>query len=226
MRYLSRVVAMLGLATLVGACSTTGQGTGGWGETAGQTIRDHPQTATGAGVGAAGGAVVGGLAGGTKGAIIGGLVGALAGGAIGNYVERQESALPQTVSTPAPPATPATSAPSATVPPRDGAVVVRVDQVQAQPSVLRAGDTVNLNATYTVLTPSGQLTTVRETREVRLNGELVANPALDVARQSGTYSSALPITLPANARPGRYEVTTTVASGDRQSTSTTSFSVL
>jgi len=225
MRCFSRVVAILGLSLMVGACSTTGQGDGGWGGAAGETIRSHPQTATGVGVGAAGGAVVGGLAGGTKGAVIGGLVGALAGGAIGNYVERQDSAAPQTVSAP-PPAGTTVTVPAGTAAPSDRTVVVRVDQVQVQPAVLRPGDTVNLNATYTVLTPPGQVMAVRETREVRLNGELVANPAIDVTRQTGTYSSALPITLPTNARPGRYEVTTTVASGDRQSTSTTSFSVL
>jgi FtsP/CotA-like multicopper oxidase with cupredoxin domain len=219
MRQVGRVLAMMGLAVSVAACSTTGQGSGGLGESASQTIRDHPQTVAGAGVGAAGGAVVGGLAGGTKGAVIGGLLGGLAGGAIGNYVERREAALPETVSTPqtvsVPPSTTGTT----------GAAVVRVDQVHAQPLVVRPGDTVTLNATYTILSPLNQLVTVRETREVRLNGELVANPAVDVARQTGMYSSALPITLPTNARTGRYEVTTTVASGDRQSTSTTSFSV-
>src|SRR5262249_47364516 len=107
----------------------------------------------------------------------------------------------------------------------NGAAVVRIDQVQAQPAAVRPGDTVSLNATYTVSTPSDQLMAVRETREGRLNGELVANPTVGVTRQTGTYRSALPITLPANARRGRYEVTMTVAWGDRQSTSTTAFSV-
>lgn len=227
MRQVIRAVAILGLAMSVAACSTAGQGSGGGlGESAGQTIRDHPQTAAGAGVGAAGGAVVGGLAGGTKGAVIGGLLGALAGGVVGNYVERREATLPQTASTP-----PSTAGTTVGVPGpvlrtnTNGAAVVRVDQVGVQPSLLRPGDTVNLNATYTVLSPSEQLVAVRETREVRLNGELVANPTVEVARQTGTYSSALPITLPANAGTGRYEVTTTVVSGDRQSSSTTSFSV-
>ena len=226
MRHLSRVVGILGLAVSVAACSTAEQGSGGLGQSADQTIRDHPQTAVGAGVGAAGGAVVGGLAGGTKGAVIGGLLGALAGGVIGNYVERREAAVPQstTVSTPATPAGTSVSVPGAAVP-SNVAAMVRVDQVQTQPSTVRPGDTVSLNATYTILSPSDQLVTVRETREVRLNGELVANPAVDVARQTGTYSSALPIGLPTNARSGRYEVTMTVASGNRQSTSTTSFSV-
>jgi Glycine zipper len=232
MRQVGRMVGLMALTVTVAACSTTGQSTtgqssGGLGETASQTIRDHPQTAVGAGVGAAGGAVVGGLTGGTKGAVIGGLVGALAGGAVGNYMERREASLPQSSSTPAPTTGTTVGVPGTTAPwvNSDGATVIRVDRVQAQPSALRPGETVNLDATYTVLSSSDQLVTVRETREVRLNGELVANPAVDVTRQTGTYSSALPITLPATARIGRYEVTTTVASGDRQSTSTTSFSV-
>ena len=205
---------------------------GGIGETASDTIRDHPQTAAGAGVGAAGGAVVGGLAGGTKGAVVGGLLGALAGGAIGNYIERREASAPQTSSTTSSTTTPSTSGstvgvPSTTTSPTstNSASLVRIDRVQAQPSQPRPGDTVSLDATYTILSSSEQVVPVRETREVRLDGELVANPAVDVTRQTGTYSSALPITLPANARAGKYEVTTTVASGDRRSTSTTSFSV-
>jgi hypothetical protein len=154
-------------------------------------------------------------------------LGALAGGVIGNYIERREATLPQSASTPASPAGTTVGVPGTTSPPvsSNGAALVRIDQVQAQPSALRPGDTVSLNATYTVSTPSDEFMAVRETREVRLNGELVANPTVGVTRQTGTYSSALPITLPANARPGRYEVTMTVASGDRQSTSTTAFSV-
>jgi len=233
MRQLVRTLGIVGLAGIVAACSTTGQSSsGGIGETASDTIRDHPQTAAGAGVGAAGGAVVGGLAGGTKGAVVGGLLGALAGGAIGNYIERREASAPQTSSTTSPTTTSSTSGstigiPSTTPSPTSttSASLVRIDRVQTQPSQLRPGDTVNLDATYTILSSSEQVVPVRETREVRLDGELVANPAVDVTRQTGTYSSALPITLPANARAGKYEVTTTVASGDRRSTSTTSFSV-
>ena len=232
MRQLVRTLGIVGLAGIVAACSTTGQSSsGGIGETASDTIRDHPQTAAGAGVGAAGGAVVGGLAGGTKGAVVGGLLGALAGGAIGNYIERREASVPQTSSTTSPTTTSSTSGstgvPSTTTSPTGttSASLVRIDRVQTHPSQLRPGDTVNLDATYTILSSSEQTVPVRETREVRLDGELVANPAVDVTRQTGTYSSALPITLPANARAGKYEVTTTVASGDRRSTSTTSFSV-
>src|SRR5512145_447023 len=131
MRHLNQMVGLTALAVTVAACSTTGQGSGGVGSSAEQTIRDHPQTAVGAGVGAAGGAVVGGLAGGTKGAVVGGLLGALAGGAIGNYVERREGTLPQSpASTPASTTGTTVSVPTAGSAPRvspNGAAVVRVD---------------------------------------------------------------------------------------------------
>ena len=179
MRPLSRVMGMMGLAVSVAACSTAGQGSDGLGESASQTVQDHPQTAVGGGGGAAGGAVVGGLAGGTKGAVIGGLLGALAGGAVGNYVERREAALPQSTTGSTPASTTGATVPAAPRVNPKGAALVRVDEVQAQPAQLRSGGTVNLNETYTVLSASDQPMTVRETREVRLNGELVANPAVD-----------------------------------------------
>jgi hypothetical protein len=65
---------MMGLVVCVAACSTAGQGSGGLGESASQTVKDHPQTNP------------------------------------------------------------------------NGAALVRVDEVQAQPSQLRSGGTVNLNA--------------------------------------------------------------------------------
>lgn len=178
-----------------------------------ETIQENPKTAIGAGAGAVGGAVVGGLIGqGTTGVIIGGLLGTLAGGAIGQYLDRQDR----------------TRAQAAQVTAYDPAQgdVVRVDQVQATPSPVGRGGTVNLAATYTVLTPQADRSlSVRETREVRHNGVLVANPTTEVARQGGTFTSAVPITLPTTATAGAYEVTVTVAVGDRLSRGTTTFTV-
>lgn len=54
-------------------------------------------TAKGAGIGAAAGAVVGAISGGTRGAMIGAGIGALAGGAVGNYMDRQEAELRETL---------------------------------------------------------------------------------------------------------------------------------
>lgn len=178
-----------------------------------ETVRDNPKTTIGAGAGAAGGAVVGGLIGrNTTGVVVGGLLGALAGGAIGQYLDRQdkprEQAVRDTGYTPA------------------QGNLVRVERVQASPTQVRAGQSVNLMATYTVLSPQSQAVTVRETREVRHDGVLVANPTTEFQRDDGTFTSALPITLPRNAARGTYEVTTTVTAGDRVSRGSSTFSVV
>jgi surface antigen len=178
-----------------------------------ETIQENPKTAIGAGVGAAGGAVLGGLIGrGTTGVVVGGLLGALAGGAIGQYLDRQDR-------------TRAEAARDTGYSPAQGDVV-RVDKVEAAPAQVSPGGTVNLVATYTVLTPQApQSFKVRETREVRHNGALVANPTTEFTRQGGTFTSAVPITLPRTATAGVYEVTTAVAIGDRLSRGITTFVV-
>jgi hypothetical protein len=191
------------------------------GDVVGETVREHPETVVGTGVGAAGGAVVGGVVGGTKGAIVGGLLGGLAGGVIGNYVERRDDGATSTSSTPSTPAPPPASGQAQP----DGETGLRMDRVQMVPNVVPPGGTVNLGATFTVFGPPNQLVDVRETREVRHRGELVANPTAQVSRTRGTYTTSLPITLPATAAPGSYEVTTTVALGDRQASQTSTFQV-
>lgn len=177
------------------------------------TIQENPKTAIGAGVGAAGGAVLGGLIGhGTTGVVIGGVLGTLAGGAIGQYLDRQDR-------------TRAQAAQATAYDPAQGDIV-RVEQVQATPSPVSPGATVNLVTTYTVLTPQADRSlSVRETREVRHNGALVANPTTEFARKGGTFTSAVPITLPTTATMGTYEVTVTVAVGERLSRGTTTFAV-
>lgn len=178
-----------------------------------ETVQENPKTAIGAGVGAAGGAVAGGLIGrGTTGVVVGGLLGGLAGGAIGYYLDRQDR-------------TPAEAAQAVSYDPAQGDLV-RVEQVQATPSAVRVGGTMNLVTTYTILTPQPERSLiVRETREIRHNGALVANPTTEFTRQSGTFTSALPITLPRTAGAGTYDVTITVALGDRLSRGTTTFVV-
>lgn len=180
-------------------------------ESSPQVLTEHKDTAIGAGVGGASGAVIGGLAGGTKGAIIGGLVGVLAGGAVGNYIERQDKDR--------------TAAASSTGYQASQGNVVRVDNVEASPNTARSGDTVNLTSTYTILTPNNQTMAVQETREVRHDGALVANPTINTQRANGTFTSTVPIILPSNAQRGSYDVTTTVAMGDRTSRSMTTFTV-
>ena len=199
MRSTTRVLAVVLAAALgVGGCAT---------------IEENPKTAIGVGAGAAGGALVGGLIGhNTTAVVVGGLVGGLAGGAIGYYLDRQDK-------------TAAQAAADTGYQPSQG-TVVRVDQVVADPSSVVPGGTENLGVTYTVLTPTpNQTVQVSETREVRHNGILVANPTSQLTRPNGTFTSALPITLPANAVRGTYEVTTTVSVGDRASRGFTTFAV-
>ena len=178
-----------------------------------ETVSEHKTTAIGAGAGAAGGAAIGGLA--TRsatGAVVGGLLGGLAGGAVGYYLERRERDRAEA---------------TAEVGYRpDQGTVLRIDRVEATPPSVRPGGQVNLLMTYTVLTPTDQQIVVRETREIRHNGALVANPSAEVRRANGTFTSGLPIVLPRTARPGTYEVSTTIVAGDRTSRNTTTFTVL
>ena len=199
MRYVSTLLVLV----LVVALGTAGC----------ETISDHPKTAIGAGAGAAGGALVGGLISrNTTGVVVGGLLGGLAGGGIGYYLERQDRTATQAVA-------------DTGYTPAQGNLV-RVDGVQANPAQIRPGQTVNLTTTYTVLTPqAGQSHAVRETREVRHAGVLVANPTTEFSRMNGTFTSALPLTIPATAKRGTYEVTTTVATGELLSRASTSFTV-
>jgi hypothetical protein len=177
------------------------------------TIEENPKTALGAGVGAAGGAVVGGLAGGgSTGALVGGLLGALAGGAVGQYMDRKDKDGSQ-------------AAADTGYTPTQGNVV-DVQRVEAQPATVQPGSAVNLNTTFTVLTPdANRAVPVQETRQVRYNGQVVADTSGTFNRQNGTFTSSLPITLPPNAQRGTYQVTTTVAMGDKQDTGTTTFVV-
>ena len=115
-------------------------------------MTDHKDTAIGAGVGGAGGAVIGGLAGGTKGAVIGGLLGVLAGGVVGHYVEHQDKDRP--------------AAAAATGYQASQGNLLRLENGQVQPSTARAGETVNLSSTYTILTPSNQTMAIQESRDV------------------------------------------------------------
>src|SRR5512141_1975351 len=125
--------------------------TGGLALSGCSTVEENPKTALGAGAGAAGGALLGGLAGrGTTGAVVGGLLGALAGGAVGQYLDRKDKDRPQAVS-------------DTSYTPTQGNYV-SVQAVQAQPTQVPPGGTVNLQTTYTVLTPNPtQTVNVQET---------------------------------------------------------------
>ncbi|MGA6993681.1 MAG: glycine zipper domain-containing protein [Candidatus Deferrimicrobiaceae bacterium] len=175
-----------------------------------QTARDNPKTTIGAGAGVLGGAVVGGFIGGKRGALIGGLLGGLAGGAVGHYLDQQEKDRLQTSR-------------DYRYSPAQGAQI-RIETVRVNPAALSPGETVNINLTYAVLTPTADTQVlVRETREILLNGNSVGKTSIDVSREGGTWKSTVPITLPVNAGPGKYRVIASIdsrtAGTDRQETS-------
>jgi hypothetical protein len=53
---------------------------------------------------------------------------------------------------------------------------------------------------------------VRESREILFNGRRVGEASVDIEREGGTWRSVVPITLPENARPGKYRVVASVMS--------------
>lgn len=185
-KILCAALAAVVLSTLLPGCAETGQ-----------TVKEHPKTAIGTGAGVAGGAVVGGIIGGKRGAIIGGLLGALTGGVIGHYYDEREKDLAQTGREHG------YSAPEGTR--------IRLESVRANPAVLSPGETVNINLTFAVLTPTAdRQVPVKETREIRRNQVVVGKTSIDVTREGGTWKSTVPVTLPANASPGKYSVIATI----------------
>jgi len=174
---------------------------------------EHKGAAKGAGVGAAAGAVLGAVVGGdTKSAVIGGLLGALVGGAIGHYYYDQSRTRTETAdrygyrSTQGP--------------------LIRIEGASVEPQTAAPGGKVDMKLTYAVLTPAEttELTLV-EKREIRHEGSLVGNPEITVVRKGGTYTSSIPLTLPADAKKGLYVVTSTVRSGQLSETIQSAFSV-
>lgn len=181
------------------------------------TVQENPKTAVGAGVGAVGGAAVGAAIGAAAGrpgtgALIGGLVGVLAGGLIGNYLDKQDRTREATMVSHNYRA--------------DQGTLLRIERVEATPKTINPRQTVNLSVTYAVIDPDPNRTvSITETREIRQNGNIVGNPSITVNRTGGTYTSTVPLTLPANALPGTYNVITRVQGPNAADAVSTSFTV-
>jgi hypothetical protein len=104
--------------------------------------------------------------------------------------------------------------------------VVAVDNVSASPSVVSPGQQVNLAMTYTILTPSNAPVSVTLVREVRLGGSLLGQPyQTTVSNANGTFSDNVAYSLPSNASPGSYTVTSRVVSSYGTSQRDSYFSV-
>ncbi len=172
--------------------------------------------ATGAGIGAAAGIVAGALLGSkgakTEMAILGGFLGALAGGLIGHYAYDQKKTKEET-------------AKKYKYQPSKG-LFVRIENTSVVPDKVNPGETVDIRMTYAVLgTPAHKELHITETREIRYKGELFGKPNVQVVRKDGTYSSSIPITLPADAKKGKYIVIVTVKTHNVSDSKKTSFYV-
>jgi hypothetical protein len=164
---------------------------------------EHKGAATGAGIGAVTGAVAGTLLGAkgakTEMAILGGLAGALAGGAIGHYAYDQKRTKDET-------------ARKYNYSSSQGNLI-RIEDFSVVPASAMPGDTIELKMTYALLgVGAGKEVTISEIREIRYEGEIFGKPQVNVPRTDGTYVSTIPVTLPNDAKKGKYNVLTTVQS--------------
>lgn len=168
---------------------------------------EHQGAATGAGIGAATGAVAGALMGSegakTETAVVGGFIGALAGGAIGHYAFDKNNGKEET-------------AKKYKYQPSKG-IFLRIESAAAVPDKVKPGETVAIKMTYAVLgaTQKKELL-VTETREIRYAKEVFAKPVVHVNREDGTYSSSVPVTIPPDARKGKYTVIVTVSAKNKR----------
>ena len=104
--------------------------------------------------------------------------------------------------------------------------VVSVDSVTASPSTVRPGQQVNLGMNYTILTPDNAPTSVTLVREIRYGGSPVGSPyQTTVSNANGSFNDNVSYSLPNNATPGVYTVTSRVMSSYGTSQKDTSFSV-
>jgi hypothetical protein len=195
-KFMAMALAIILTASLVGCQTESGYYQPGASAAAGGL----GGAATGAALGAIIGAATGSPATGAwVGAAAGGLVGAV-GGYL--YAEHRNSEIQSSQA----------AAQSYNYTPEQGNVVA-IDSVDASPSAVAPGQQVNLGVTYTILTPSNVPVSVNLVREVRFGGRILGQPyQTTVSNANGTFSDSVAYTLPNNATPGTYTVTTRVMS--------------
>ena len=179
-----------------------------------EQVKAHPETAIGAGIGTAAGMLTGGLIfGNAAGTLLGGLVGGLTGGVIGNVVEARSSDRSATSQ-------------RYHYSPAQG-TMLKIEAVEAHPTQVRAGETINLNMRFAVLAQNAQQTVqVSERRQIFLNSSVVGDSTLQVQRMGGTWTSSQPLTLPTNAASGSYRVVMSVKADGVEAIQQTTFTVV
>ena len=97
--------------------------------------------------------------------------------------------------------------------PSQGNYVVNIDQAYVEPAVASPGQQVNLGMQYTMLTPAGEPASLTLVREVRYQGQLVGQPyQTTVSSPNGSFGDSVAYSLPTNAPPGNYTVTSRLVS--------------
>ncbi len=181
-----------------------------------ETMRQN-KGAAGAGIGAIAGGVLGRVIGGnkhrTRNILIGAVIGAAAGYGIGKYMEHRTKTAAQTNQ-------------QNNYQPAQG-TRVEISNVAARPAAITRPGSVDLEVTYAVMAPNtSQAIAVTETRVILFNGQtLTTFGPRTVNRTPGTYTSKAPMSVPANATPGNYELVVTVAAAGQSKQSKTTFAV-
>lgn len=179
-------------------------------------------TAAGALGGAAAGAAIGSIIGAATGspatgAWVGGATGAIAGGLGGYLYSAHQNRLAYDRNT---------AARSYSYQPSQGNLV-NIDRVTVSPSSVSPGQRVNMQMTYTLLSPTNVPTSVSISREITKDGATIAQPyQTQVSNVNGTYSDQVGYTVPRNATPGTYTVTSRITSSYGSDMETSYFTVM
>ncbi len=179
-------------------------------------------TAAGALGGAAAGAAIGSIIGAATGspatgAWVGGATGAIAGGLGGYLYSAHQNRLAYDRNT---------AARTYSYQPSQGNLV-DIDAATVSPSTVRPGQQVNMQMTYTVLSPNNVPTTVTISRQITKDGASVVQPyQTQVSNNNGTYTDQVGYTVPTDATPGTYTVTSRITSSYGSDTETSSFTVM
>jgi len=107
-----------------------------------------------------------------------------------------------------------------------GGCVIRLDSVSVKPARARAGDTLLLTTSYTLLTPEQVAIPISIIREIFFQGKsLGKTKSLETRRLNGAWDQEVNFSLPANAAAGDYTLVTSINTGYGQDQKTIQFRV-
>ncbi len=110
--------------------------------------------------------------------------------------------------------------------PTDGIKVI-IEDAFVDPEHVLAGNYVNLNIRYVLLSPvDHNWAEITEFRSIYLNSELVGKPESHLALPDGTFTTSVRLRLPKDAPLGEYEVLSQVQTANALDARKTSFSVV